>query len=378
MTRPHLFIFSGEQSGDLHGGHLLDNLKKMIPKLLATGVGGPLLRQKGLECILRAEDFEVMGFSDVLKSLPKLLKQFHRVRSYILAAKPDLVVLIDYPGFNLRLAQDLRKYGYKGKIVQYISPTVWAHGRNRINILAENCDLLMTIFPFEAQYYAHTHLKVAYVGNPIQEYISKYQYKEDWKEQAGIPHGMPLISLFPGSRKGEVKKNLPVMMQAIKEIRNELPGVAFAVSCAHAETRSQALKIQNLFLVEKNFAYEMMRDSCAAVAKSGTVTLELALHGCPTVVAYRLSPLNRFFARYLLRLNMPHYCIVNIICGKKVFPEFIENGFSANNISLALKNLVLDTPERKLCIDGCRETHGLLNMYNASEKAAALIYELLS
>ncbi len=154
----HYFIFAGEASGDLHGGPLVKALKQLNPASTITGVAGPAMRAQGVECLIPMEEFQVMGFSDVLAAFPKLWRQFHQVRDTILTTKPEVVILIDYPGFNLRLAKALRKKGFQGKIVQMICPTVWAWGKNRIHTMVNTLDLLLTIYPFEADCFANTSL----------------------------------------------------------------------------------------------------------------------------------------------------------------------------------------------------------------------------
>ncbi|MCE5319145.1 MAG: lipid-A-disaccharide synthase [Parachlamydia sp.] len=382
----HVFIFAGEPSGDVHGGHLLKALKRLMPHLHATGVGGPQLRAQGLEAILPMEAFEVMGFTDVLLSFPRLFRQFHVVKRHILETRPKVVVLVDYPGFNLRLAKALRKAGYKGKIVQYISPTVWAHGKKRIQQMASTLDLLMTIYPFEATCYTATALEVAYIGNPLQEYVQDHPYETGWQKQIGLPAGGRLLSLFPGSRKGEIDRNLPKLLATAERLKEEDPEALIAISCAHEETFKQMkLHLENsplrlnldTFLVPKRYTYEMMRDSHAAIAKSGTVTLELALHRCPTVVIYQLTGFNRLMAKWVMRLKLPHYCIVNILANQGIFPELIAKKFTEEEIWLQLKELWKPGHAREICQKGCDSAQALLDKREASIEGASLIRKLL-
>jgi lipid-A-disaccharide synthase len=385
--QPSLFIFAGEQSGDLHGSHLMKALKKGESNVRIFGVGGPAMRSQGMEILLKMEEFEVMGFTDVILSLPKLWNLFYQVLNAILVKAPQVVLLIDYPGFNLRLAKGLRKRGFKGKIVQYVSPTVWAHGKKRIKHMAETLDLLLTILPFEPPYFAGTGLKAIYVGNPLQEYIKMHPYCDDWKKVLGIPVEDSFIALFPGSRQGEVKRNLPAILEAAEKMKKEQGNVRFVLSCAHASTETVAktmlekslLKVgQDIFFAPKKYAYEMMRDGRAAVAKSGTVTLELALHHCPTVVIYKLTWLNRLAAKWILRLNLSHYALANILAGRMVFPELIEHGFSSGNIYTELKALFEESSKRKACLRGCKDISALLKEDKASQEGALIVEELLS
>jgi len=383
---PHLFIFAGEPSGDLHGGRLLKALKEHHQELKADGVGGPHLRQQGLTCVFPTEEFEVMGLSDVLLALPKLWSRFKKVRRHILTTNPQGVVLIDYPGFNLRLAKALRKKGYTGKIVQYISPTVWAHSRKRIDHMAKTLDLLLTIYPFEPPYFFHTPLRTEYVGNPLVEYVHTHPYDDHWAEKHQIPDTENLVALFPGSRKSEILHHLPPLLQAARLLKQDNPALLFAISCVKEESIPLIEKAieqhefrlnRDIFLVPSKHTYDLMRTARAAIAKSGTVTLELALHSCPTVVVYQLSMLNRFYARMFLRLNLSHYCIVNILQGREVFPELIEKGFTPRTIAEEALNLIRDNPIREACLSECGHLQEVLNDGFASNAAASKIAELL-
>jgi lipid-A-disaccharide synthase len=381
-----LFIFAGEKSGDLLGSYLLQAIKERLPKYLLEGVGGPEMRENGFECIMRMEEFEIMGFSDIIRSIPKLKRQFHLIRNHILEGKPEGVIFIDYPGFNLRMAKALRNQGFQGKLIQYISPTVWAWGKNRTEKMAKTLDLLMTIYPFENACFQETSLKVKYVGNPIREIISKYTYDDNWAKLFGIKDPKELVAIFPGSRKGEIQNNLPYQLRAAELLKKDNPSITFAISCAHEKImplmqdilNNNSLKLnRDIFLVPKGYSYELMRDCRSAIAKSGTVTLELALHSCPTVTIYKLTLLNRLIAKYFMKLNLPHYCIVNILKGKTVFPELIAHGLNSKNIYKHISSLHHDTKERALCITECKELREILQDNDASINAAAAIEEVL-
>lgn len=384
MTK-RLFLFAGEPSGDLHGCHLFRALKEQFPEAHIEGVAGPLMRAQGMTYLWKVEDFTVMGFSDVILALPRLIRQFYEIKNHIITTQPDAVILIDYPGFNLRLAKALRKAKYKGKIVHYICPTVWAHGKSRIEHMAQTLDLLLTIFPFEKPYFAGTSLKVEFVGNPLVEGIKSYPYCSNWKSHAQLP-AKPLIAIFPGSRKGEIARNLPTQLTALKALKEQHSEIAFGISCSADHFQADILKIieqsalklnEDVFLIPKKYTYELMKDSRSALAKSGTVTLELALHKCPTAVVYALTPLNRWIAKYILKLNLPYYCIVNILGNREIFPEMIAQGFDADTILKHSRELLLDGAKRDACLKDCQDVQNLLSSSNASQVAAQKIKELL-
>lgn len=378
------FIFAGESSGDLHGGHLIQALKTFSSQNTFSGVGGPSMRAQGLVSTLKMEEFQVMGFSDVIKSLRKLWKNFNLVYKVILQTKPDCVILIDYPGFNLRLAKKLRQKGFQGKIVQYICPTVWAHGKKRIKTMSENLDLLLTIFPFEPFCFVQTNLPVKYVGNPLIHNIQIHSYKEDWYRLTGLPSTDQLIAIFPGSRIGEIQRNLPLQLAAAVLLKRQYPAVKFGISCAHEELIKPIHDIlqknfqnKDIFLIPKIFTYELMRDCHAALAKSGTVTLELALHQRPSVIVYQLNRLNFLFAKYFLKLKLPFYCIVNILADKEVFPELIGTQIEPQQLYNQLKSLYCNQEIRKKILAACFEIQTNLGKQNANQEAAKAIVELL-
>lgn len=376
-----LFLFAGEASGDAHGACLVRELKLIAPHLSLEGVAGPKMRNQGVKAFIKMEEFQVMGFTDVMLNFPSLYKKFYLIRDHILKSNPKVLLLIDYPGFNLRLAKSLRKQGWKGKIIHYICPSVWAWGKGRVKTLAENVDELLTIYPFEKDFFAKTPLKVSYIGNPVVESVKRAQLQTNWRSIAGLPEKTErLISIFPGSRQAEIERNLPIQLEALELIKAALPNSTFAISVTSPKIQSYITPILSesklkVHLIPSQFNYELMNESTSAIAKSGTVTLELALHHCPTAVIYGLTALNRFIAKNIIRLNLPYYCIVNIVKKDKVFPELIEKGFDPVSIAQAVITLETDPAARKHTIDGCKSIMDLLGSSSASQNAAKAIVE---
>lgn len=374
---PDIFIFAGEPSGDLHGEKLLHALYEKEPQLKVVGVGGPRMRAAGIECILPMENFQVMGFIDVFLALPRLIRHFYQVRRTILKTNPKAVVTIDYPGFNLRLAASLRKKGFKGKICHYICPSVWAWGKNRIDVMADNLDLLITILPFEKQYFSHTTLKVEYVGHPLIERIPP-------TSQSPKNHQ---IALFPGSRSKEIERNLPIQLQAAKNLLQEYPDLKFGISLPNAKfllpieemIQKAGLKIgQEVEVIALDGKEDLMKNAFLAIAKSGTVTLELALYGTPTIVIYATSFIDVFLAKYIFRIHLPYYCLVNIIANHEVFPELIGPGLTETALYLHIKKFTSNPDLRQTCLEGCKEVRRLLGSTSASKRAAELLLTLIN
>lgn len=284
------------------------------------------------------------------------------------------------------MAKSLRKHGYKGKLVQYVCPTIWAWGAKRKEKMEQTLDLVLSIYPFEPAYFEESPLKVEYVGNPVKGIVQQHKYDDSWPALFGIKKTENLIAIFPGSRKGEIQRNLPYQLKTCEMLKKENPNLIFAISCAHEKImpvmhpmlRNVSLKLhQDLFLLPKTYSYELMRDCRSALAKSGTVTLELALHQKPTAVLYKLTRLNRLIAQFILRINLPHYCIVNILSDKTVYPEIIEKGLSAQNLYKTFKPLNDNTEERRLCIEQCQDLNKILQEKNASQQAALAVRELI-
>lgn len=370
-----LFILAGEQSGDLHGASLTRELKLLHPEWTLTGVPGPAMRQEGISGILQVEDFSVMGFTDVILALPKLIRQFIKIRNHILETKPDAVVLIDYPGFNLRLARSLRKKGYQGKLIQYVSPSVWAHGKGRIRHMERDLDHLLAIFPFEPKYFSNTKLPVTFIGNPLFDNIEN----KSNPNAIGDPN---LIGLFPGSRFSEIQHNLPLQLEAAGIFAENHPDIRFAISVAHERLReliTHLVKISPIksktSFYEPEERYKLMQNCAYSLATSGTVTLELALHKRPTVVSFVLTPFNDFVLRVIIRPFLKHYCIVNIVADEQVFPELMRQKPTPELIAAALESLYEDPA---FCIEGCERIRAQLKTpYPAAKTAALKIEELL-
>lgn len=389
MCLTNLFILAGEHSGDVYGGRLLEALKTIDPTVTAYGVGGPLMRDQGFDCIMRMEDFQVMGFAEIVRKFPKIWKQFYALRDLILERKPDVTILIDYPGFNLRLAKALRKKGYKGKIVHYVCPTVWAWGKGRIKTLVNTLDLLLTIFPFEPSIFAKTPLQTQFVGHPLVEALNTHKYDTEWKQKVGLKCPTSnVLALFPGSRAGEVTRLLKRQFEAAIKLRTDDPSLQIAVSCAdervEALIRSIAAECNlnvgsDVVLVPRQYSYDLMKDCRSAIAKSGTVNLEIALHEKPCVVVYEISVINYLIMWYIIRLNLEHYSIVNILSNKRIYPELVTETFSSQQLYDALAPLHREGAERTECLIGCQQTRESLHTNQdaaPSHRAAQAIAKL--
>ncbi len=381
-----LFIFAGEASGDIHGAAILKALKKLRPDIRVSGVAGPKMRKEGLSLFMPMENFRVMGFTDVFKNIFSLLRSFRKILRHILSTNPKAVLFIDYPGFNLRMAKALRKKGFSQKLIHYICPTVWAHGKKRIHTLSDTLDLLLSIFPFEKKYFAHVPLQPVYIGNPLIDTFRNHVPDVDWRTSFSIPREAPLVGIFPGSRVQEIKQNLPKILRSCEIFSRHHPDHLFVLSVADPSLKyyiekaiaaSSLLPNQTLFPVPGTKNKEMMKEIECAIATSGTITFELGIASVPTAVVYHLTTVNAWIAGYCLKLNLPYYCIVNIIMEKLIFPEMYYLDFLPEKVAEALEGFYV--PEKKeQVVQGCRDLLSLMDRQKEpSSVAAGKIHELI-
>ena len=271
----------------------------------------------------------------------------------------------------MRLAKALRKKGYTGKLIHYVCPSVWAWRKARIKDLTQTLDLLLTILPFEKNCFSHTQLPVTYIGHPLVAAIDHHAYDPDWN-----PEGKKYLSIFPGSRPSEIALNLPLQLQAAKPFADELP---LAISVAHPDLEQPireilAKTVLKATLVPNHHRYELMRDSHVALATSGTVNLELGLHAIPSVVTYQIGTFNYLLGRYVFRIILPYYSIVNIICDQELYPEFIHRTLDHKKISAALQKRIED---REHYYQQCLKLRSHLQTHDASQEAAKAISQIL-
>lgn len=374
-----LFIFTGEASGDLHGEALVKSILKYNPNIKICAVAGPLMRKHNIDCILKMENFQTIGFIDVFFNILKFIKHFFFLRKFILNASIQKCVFIDYPGFSLKLENSLKKHNFKGKIIHYISPTIWAWHKSRINIMKKAIDLVLCILPFEVQCYKNTTLLSKYVGHPLISKLSNFNYKNINKKNIFT------IGIFPGSRTKEIERNLPIHLNAAKKIALSNPNISFIISISSKEHKEKVFSIFNNIItndkekfsfIDSKDNYSHMKILDLAIATSGTITLELALHEIPSIVTYAIKKLDLIIARNILKINLDHYCIVNIIAKKRMFPELYGPNLSVDSLYDELNNFLTNKELLHDCKKQCEEIKEILGSYCASEEAAKNILTL--
>ena len=378
MTRK-LMIIAGEISGDQHAARLVRDLRAARPDVELFGIGGEAMRREGVRTLLDVGDMAVVGFAEVLSRLPFFLRVFRQMQRLFDTEKPDALLLVDYPGFNLRLAAKARAKDIP--VYYYISPQVWAWNRSRIPKMAKIIDLLMVIFPFEVDVFKDTPLRTAFVGHPLvgsnQRTLAKPTPPMPW------PDGTPRIALVPGSRRVEIQRILPRMLDTARELRRRHPNATFLIPAASGSIRAR-IEARLAALPEPERAAiavvngqlrEVIRQARAAIVCSGTATMETALLQCPMIITHRIAPFTYWFGRKIIRI--PWLGMVNIIAGKTICPEFIQNDAQPVPMADAIDALLGDTPARQAQLDALAQVSAALHGGDHIPTAGQLVADTL-
>ncbi|VGO21366.1 lipid-A-disaccharide synthase [Pontiella sulfatireligans] len=368
-----VLVIAGEVSGDLHAAKAVQAVKARSPETVFWGIGGDDLRAEGVELLQHTDQMGVMGIVEVLKQYRFFKQVFQQVLDEVDKREPDAALLVDYPGFNLCLAAELKKRGVK--VYYYISPKVWAWNKKRIPKMAQVIDRLMVIFPFEVEVFKDTGLQVDFVGNPlvaqIDDFISREAKPLPWRSERRI-------ALLPGSRKQEIERILPTMLEAAKKLEAQFPGLSFMIATPNARIE-KIVNEQIIQCLEKparldvicGNAREAMRQAEAAIVTSGTATLETALIGTPHILVYKTSGLTFWLGKKLVKIA--HVGLVNIIAGRPVCPEILQDAATPEALAASTAQLMDDTPERKAMLEGYAEVRQLLGAKKAAENVAAIL-----
>ena len=368
------FLVAGEASGDARGAELMRALRERLANLEFIGVGGPQMRTlAGAEIIDWIEEAGVVGLWDVLKKYGWFRKQFAMRLGEIASAKPDAVVLIDYPGFNLRLAKALRARDPKLRIVYYISPQVWAWNRGRIPKMAKWLDLMLCIFPFEKELYEKSGLKTVFVGHPMLDSLAAKKVADARDET--------LVALLPGSRRREVRKIFPVMLETAKRMKRARPDLLFEAAAASERAASSMRELavrhgsENLCAICIGSAHELMQRACVGMVASGTATMEAAYFRLPFVLIYRVAWLTWVVGKRLVRV--PFLGMANLLAGREIVREFLQDAADPVAIADEMLRLLNDRESRERLV---RDLDGVISKLGepgaASRAADAILLEL--
>lgn len=362
------YIIAGEASGDLHGSNLIKELKKLDNSSHFRCWGGDLMSQECNDLVKHYKDYSHMGFFEVFINLKKILNNLSFCKKDIKKYNPDVIIYVDFPGFNLRIAKWAKKNKFKNHF--YISPQIWAWKQNRIKTIRKVIDRMYVILPFEKKFYSSINFNVHYVGHPLLDVIKT-------NKNAALNRGQEkIIALLPGSRDQEIKKILPEMINIIKNFKN----YSFYICAAPSQKRSTYLKyikdknIEKVKIVE-NQTYEILSKSSAALVTSGTATLETALFKIPQVVCYKSSWISIMIGRFLLR-NLKYISLVNLILDKEVVKELIQENLNEKNLTSEL-NSILEGDHRINMLKSYNELIDKLGNKGASEKTALKIFNYL-
>ena len=370
-------IVAGEASGDLHGGKLVSSLVQQQPNVEIFGVGGDNMRSAGMDLMFHVEDLSFMGFTEVIKHLGDIRKVFNSLVEAAIKQRPDIIVLIDYPGFNLRLGKKLKAFGFK--IIYFIAPQVWAWHQSRAKKMAGFIDRMAVIFDFEVEFFKKYGIDARFVGHPLVDGLKTKLSQEEFSATFNVPKDADILGLFPGSRNQEIDQLLPTMVETAQRLRQKYPQLVIAVS--QAETISDEKMLQHLgdaekIVIIKNAAYELMSIAKASMVASGTATLETACFQTPFVLLYKVSPFSYFIGKRVVKI--PFIGLVNIVAGKEVVKEFIQENASANMIFADIEKSLFDAEYRSRQISELGRIKMKLGAPGASSKTAELILEMIS
>ena len=370
-----ILIIAGEVSGEMHGAALVAELKNSNSDLEFFGIGGDNMINAGVETIQHIKDMAFLGFVEVVKHLPFILKVEKAIIDFVKLNKIKLAILIDYPGFNLRIAKKLNKLGVK--VVYYISPQIWAWHQSRIKKIKSRVDKMLVVFPFEKKFYTDGDVSVEYVGHPLVERIEhfKFKSKDDFFNELGIEKEILLI--LPGSRKHEIEKHLPELIKSADIIsgNNNLQIVVACSENLDEEYLQQFISSKNVKIVKGN-TYNLLKHSKFGIIKSGTSTLEAAIFGLPFVVIYSTSKLTYELAKRLVKID--HIAMPNIIAGKTVVREFIQSQVNAELISEFVQSLLNDESSLNNLKLELNRIKTQLGGTGASQNAAKIITKILN
>lgn len=367
---PTVFISAGEPSGDMHGAELARALQAALPGVRLVGLGGDRMRAAGVELLAGVDELAVIGAAEVVRHLPFFLRLRRRVFRALESERVALVIPIDYPGFNLRLARRARRRGIP--VLYYIAPQVWAWHTSRTRALARDTDRVAVVLPFEEDYLRAAGVDAAFVGHPLLDQPRPEMSRDAWCSRHGLDPERPVVALFPGSRAQEIGRHLELLVGAASQLRASRPEVQPVIAASPDLPRALFKEAPWPLEVRGDL---LLAHARVAAVKSGTTTLETALAGVPMVVVYRMHPLSFRLARRLVRT--PYVSLVNLVAGREVVPERLQDEATPAGIARLLEERLDDGPCRQETLAGLEQVRALLGEPRAAERVAAMAARLL-
>lgn len=372
---PEIILVAGEPSGDLLGASLAKALRALNPTIRMSGMGGHHMRDAGVNIFIDSEKLAVVGTLEVLKHLRSILQAKKILKNYFQTQKPALVIFIDYPGFNLHMAKYAKAAGIP--VLYYVSPQIWAWRYGRIKKIKKYIDRMAVLFSFEEKIYQKENIPVDFVGHPLVENAVPTLSREQVYEQWGLSPEQPIVGLFPGSRRQEISRLLPVIVATVQQMKKQRPDIQWILPLASnlSLEEIQHHLIPEIKVIQHN-TYNVLPLCDAAIAASGTVTLEIALHQVPLIIIYKVTPFSYWLGKTLLYI--PFIGLCNIVAGERVAVEFIQDAVTPAAITHELTQLLTEKNYRQTVIENLAKVKNSLGEKGSATKMANIVLEMLA
>lgn len=373
ISNPRVLLVAGEASGDVHGADLVQAIKKQAPTVEVFGVGGPTLREAGMHTLVDTATIAGMGLFEARDKVRALLAAYRQLTNILRTTPPDLLVLIDFPEFNLRLAKIAKQVGVK--VFYYISPQVWAWRKRRVHTIAQRVDRLAAIFPFESAFYAKHGCSVDFVGHPLVDRVHPTRSREETLQQYGLDPYRKTVAFLPGSRAQEVRYLLAPMLGTARLLGDSYQFILAVASTLDVEQIRSQVGQSSIHIIQGD-TYNAVHASDLTIVASGTATLETALLERPMVIVYRMAPVTYALARLIVRV--PHIGMPNLIAERRLIPELIQSEVTPERIATEARQLLNDPQAYRVVQEGLREVRRRLGSGGAADRAAKIALDMLT
>lgn len=375
--KKHVLIVAGEASADLHGSNLILAMKDLAPETVFQGIGGKMMEEVGVRTLFSSADMAVVGLTEVLSKLSRITKAYFRLRSILKSDRPNLLILLDYPDFNISLARAAKRFNVP--VLYYISPQIWAWRRGRVKKIAERVDRMAVILPFEKELYHEKGVNVAYVGHPLIDALPESIEKNEIRRKLDLENTRPILALLPGSRDKEVSRLLPPMIKASEIIARSHPNLKCLVPVAPTISPAliQSLIEQSPLDIKMTFdgTYNTLSVCDLALVASGTATLEVAIMQVPMVIVYQVSPVSYWIGKRVVKV--PHIGLANLVAGKEIVPELIQDQVTPQRLAEEALNIMESGQKRESMVENLKKVKERLGQGGASRRTARIALEMM-